>query len=90
VKDFDYDLAWEAVRKNAYTPPDRDTELRYASDLIELMDRFEDREEHTPQEVRAGLTEYMKLGYVAEDLHSESGSRTFDYACTSLYHKYLK
>jgi hypothetical protein len=37
VKDFDYDLAWEAVRKNAYTPPDRDTELRYASDLIELM-----------------------------------------------------
>lgn len=45
-------------------------------------DRFEDREEHTPQEVRAGLTEYMKLGYVAEDLHSESGSRTFDYACT--------
>jgi putative alpha-1,2-mannosidase len=46
-------------------------------------DRFEDREEHTPQEVRAGLTEYMEIGYVAADLHSESGSRTFDYACTS-------
>lgn len=72
VKGFDYDLAWQAVRKNAFTPPDRDTELR-----------FEDREEHTPQEVRAGLTEYMELGYVADDLHSESGSRTLDYACMS-------
>ena len=47
------------------------------------LDRFEDREEHTPQEVRAGLTEYMSLGYVASDLHSESGSRTLDYACES-------
>lgn len=44
-------------------------------------DRFGDREEHTPQEVRAGLTEYSKLGYVANDLHTESGSRTLDYAC---------
>lgn len=43
--------------------------------------RFADREEHTPQEVRAGLTEYMRLGHVADDLHSESGSRTLDYAC---------
>jgi putative alpha-1,2-mannosidase len=48
-----------------------------------LINRFEDREEHTPQEVRAGLTEYMKLGYVAADLHSESGSRTLDYSCKS-------
>ncbi|BEI84098.1 hypothetical protein CcaverHIS002_0407020 [Cutaneotrichosporon cavernicola] len=69
VPAFDWDLAWEAVRKNAYTPPDRDTELR-----------FFDREEHTPQEVRAGLTEYMAKGWVADDLHSEAGSRTLDYA----------
>ncbi|ORY26128.1 glycosyl hydrolase family 92-domain-containing protein [Naematelia encephala] len=69
VRDFDWREAWEAVKKDAYQPPDRDTELR-----------FEDREEHTPQEVRAGLTEYMELGYVADDLHSESGSRTLDYA----------
>ncbi|WVQ67420.1 uncharacterized protein L199_005616 [Kwoniella botswanensis] len=69
VKGFDYQEAWQAVRKNAFTPPDRDTELR-----------FGDREEGTPQEVRAGLTEYRKLGYVADDLHSESGSRTLDYA----------
>lgn len=70
VRGFDWDLAWEAVRKDAFTPPDRDTELR-----------FGDREEHTPQEVRAGLTEYMKNGWVADDLHSEAGSRTLDYAC---------
>ncbi|WVQ79626.1 hypothetical protein IAT38_001726 [Cryptococcus sp. DSM 104549] len=69
VTDFDYDLAWEAVRKDAFVPPDQDTELQ-----------FGDREEHTPQEVRAGLTEYKSLGYVAHDLHTESGSRTLDYA----------
>ncbi|KLT38965.1 hypothetical protein CC85DRAFT_266218 [Cutaneotrichosporon oleaginosum] len=66
---FDWELAWAAVRKNAYTPPERDTKLRYF-----------DREEHTPHEVRAGLTEYMKRGWVADDLHSEAGSRTLDYA----------
>ncbi|WRT66686.1 uncharacterized protein IL334_003646 [Kwoniella shivajii] len=69
VKGFDYNEAWGAVRKNAFTPPERDTELR-----------FGDREEGTPQEVRAGLTEYAKIGFVADDLHSESGSRTLDYA----------
>lgn len=90
VRDFDWDLAWEAVRKDAFVPPDRDTELRLG--LIEYMllylftdwRRFADREEHTPQEARAGLTEYMKLGYVADDLHSEAGSRTLDYACRFL------
>ncbi|GMK53915.1 hypothetical protein CspeluHIS016_0105010 [Cutaneotrichosporon spelunceum] len=69
VRTFDWEMAWAAVRKNAYTPPERDTELRFA-----------DREEHTPQEVRAGLTEYMANGWVADDLHSEAGSRTLDYA----------
>jgi len=49
--------------------------------VIETDNRFEDREEHTPQEVRAGLTEYMKIGYVAHDLHDESASRTLEYAC---------
>lgn len=69
VTAFDWETAWAAVRKDAYTPPKRDTELRYF-----------DREEHTPQEVRAGLTEYMARGWVADDLHSEAGSRTLDYA----------
>ncbi|ADV23805.1 alpha-1,2-mannosidase [Cryptococcus gattii E566] len=62
---FGKEKVWEAVREDAFTPPERDTELR---------------EEGTPQEARAGLTEYMALGYVAADLHSEAGSRTLDYA----------
>ncbi|KIR34315.1 alpha-1,2-mannosidase [Cryptococcus deuterogattii MMRL2647] len=66
---FGKEKVWEAVREDAFTPPERDTELRYF-----------DREEGTPQEARAGLTEYMALGYVAADLHSEAGSRTLDYA----------
>lgn len=34
VKGIDYDLAWEAVQKNAFCPPDRDTELRYISSYL--------------------------------------------------------
>ena len=66
---FDVAKAWEAVKKNAYIPPERDNELLYY-----------DREGHTPQEVRAGLTTYIDKGYVANDRWSESGSRTLDYA----------
>ena len=66
---FDVAKAWEAVKKNAYVPPERDNELLYF-----------DREGHTPQEVRAGLTTYMDKGYVANDRWSESASRTLDYA----------
>lgn len=65
---FDVDKAWAAVRKDAYTPPERDTELLYY-----------DREPDTPYEVRAGLTTYMKQGWVSNDRWSESGSRTLDY-----------
>lgn len=66
---FDIAKAWEAVRKNAYVAPERDNELLYY-----------DREGHTPQEVRAGLTTYLEKGYVANDRWSESASRTLDYA----------
>lgn len=31
VKGFDWDLAWQAVRKDAFTPPDRDAELRHVA-----------------------------------------------------------
>ncbi|WP_020671821.1 GH92 family glycosyl hydrolase [Amycolatopsis nigrescens] len=66
---FDRKLAYEAVHKNAMTPPDRDTELRFA-----------DREEGTPVEARAGLTTYKQNGWVASDRTAEAGSRTLDYA----------
>lgn len=68
-KDFDIAQAWAGVRKNAFVPPDRDTELLYY-----------DREPHTPDEVRAGLTVYLEKGYVPNDRWAESASRTLDYA----------
>ena len=69
VQGFDFQKAWEAVRKDATVPPQREHELRY-----------EDREEYTPLEVRAGLTFYNHSGYVPLDGWSESTSRTLDYA----------
>ncbi|KAI8629477.1 glycoside hydrolase family 92 protein [Xylariaceae sp. FL1651] len=68
-RSFDIDKAWSAVRKDAYEPPERDTELLYY-----------DRQPDTPYEVRAGLTSYMDHGWVDNDGWSESASRTLDYA----------
>ncbi|KAL5364450.1 glycosyl hydrolase family 92-domain-containing protein [Aspergillus floccosus] len=68
-RDFDVPKAWKAVYKDAFTPPDRDTELLYY-----------DREPDTPYEARAGLSTYAKQGWVANDRWSESASRTLDYA----------
>ncbi|MDA3627162.1 GH92 family glycosyl hydrolase [Saccharopolyspora sp. WRP15-2] len=66
---FDRNLAYEAVRKDAMTPPDKDTELAYF-----------DRQQGTPVEARAGLTYYEQNGWVAADRTAESASRTLDYA----------
>lgn len=59
--DFDVDKAWAAVHKDAYAPPDNDTELPYY-----------DREPETPYEARAGLTSYIKQGWVSNDRWAES------------------
>ena len=69
VRGFDLEKAWAAVHKDGTVPPEREDELRY-----------EDREEYTPLEVRAGLTFYNQSGYVPLDGWSESTSRTLDYA----------
>ncbi|MFE0376708.1 GH92 family glycosyl hydrolase [Streptomyces inhibens] len=66
---FDRKLAYEAVYKDAMTPPDKDTELDY-----------HDRQPNTPVEARAGLTTYKQKGWVAADRTAEAGSRTLDYA----------
>ncbi|KOS44550.1 hypothetical protein ACN38_g4547 [Penicillium nordicum] len=66
---FDIGKAWQAVKKDAYTPPDQDTDTLYY-----------DREPGTSYEARAGLTSYMKQGWVSNDGWSEAGSRTLDYA----------
>ena len=64
---FDRDLAWQAVYKDAMTPPDGDTTRRWM-----------DREERTPYEARAGLTYYKQLGYIPTDKTDEASSRTLE------------
>jgi predicted alpha-1,2-mannosidase len=64
---FDRELAWQAVYKDAMTPPDGDTTRRWL-----------DREERTPYEARAGLTYYKKLGYIPTDKTDEASSRTLE------------
>ncbi|WP_281175032.1 GH92 family glycosyl hydrolase [Actinomadura oligospora] len=66
---FDLNLAYQAVRKDAMTPPDYDTLLPYF-----------DREPFAPVQARAGLTAYKKNGWVAADHSYAAGSRTLDYA----------
>jgi len=67
---FDLDLAYEAVYKDATVPPKNDWNTTYA-----------DREENVGYEVRAGLSSvYDEKNWVANDIHSESASRTLDYA----------
>jgi predicted alpha-1,2-mannosidase len=64
---FDRDLAWQAVLKDAMTPPDNDTH-----------DTYYDREPHTPYEARAGLTWMKQLGYIPTDKTAEAASRTLE------------
>ena len=64
---FDRQVAWQAVYKDAMTPPDGDTSRRWL-----------DREEHTPYEARAGLTYYKQLGYIPTDKTDEAASRTLE------------
>ncbi|KAF8707237.1 hypothetical protein AX14_013672 [Amanita brunnescens Koide BX004] len=72
VVGFDRELAWEAVWKDASVPPKDDSTVQYF-----------DREENVDYEVRAGLSSVYdtpRKGWVADDIHSESASRTLDYA----------
>jgi predicted alpha-1,2-mannosidase len=64
---FDYSTAWDAVYKDAMTPPDGDTTRRWF-----------DREPHTPYEARGGLTYSEALGFVPDDKTAEAASRTIE------------
>ncbi len=64
---FDRELAWQAVLKDAMTPPDDDMRRRWL-----------DEEEHTPYEARGGLTWYKQYGYIPADKTSESASSTIE------------
>jgi predicted alpha-1,2-mannosidase len=72
VKNFrGYDVmkAYEAVYKNAMTPPELDTAMRWA-----------DREITKLYEGRGGLTWYKEKGFVPADKANESVSRTLEFA----------
>ncbi|KIJ59754.1 glycoside hydrolase family 92 protein [Hydnomerulius pinastri MD-312] len=70
IKGFDLDTAWEAVYKDATVPP-----------LLDNTTVYGDRQEGVNYEVRAGLSSvYAQNGWVADDIHSESASRTLDYS----------
>ncbi|EPS99718.1 hypothetical protein FOMPIDRAFT_161389 [Fomitopsis schrenkii] len=70
ITGFDLDTAWAAVYKDATVPPVDDWSISYY-----------DREEGVGYEVRAGLSSvYEEKGWVANDIHSESASRTLDYS----------
>jgi predicted alpha-1,2-mannosidase len=64
---FDKDVAWDAVYKDAMTPPEGDTTRRWY-----------DREPGTPYEARGGLTYSKVLGFVPNDKTAESASRTLE------------
>jgi predicted alpha-1,2-mannosidase len=64
---FDKQTAWDAVYKDAMTPPEGDTTRRWL-----------DREPHTPYEARAGLTYYKELGFIPTDKTDEAASRTIE------------
>ena len=67
---FDHDLAREAIRKKRTVPQ-----------KFDLKRRWRDREEYGEYpETRAGLTSYLKRGYVACDETDESVSRTLDFS----------
>src|SRR3984893_8185334 len=64
---FDYELAYEAVYKDANTPPEGDTTRQWL-----------DRGPGGPFQARAGLTYARKLGYIPADKVSESASSTLE------------
>lgn len=67
-RDYNIDLAYEAIRKDAMLPPPNDTEKQWG-----------DRDEGTQYEARGGLTYYHALGYVAADRTRESVTRTVEF-----------
>jgi predicted alpha-1,2-mannosidase len=68
-RDYSLDKAYAAVYKNAMTPPEMDTAMRWA-----------DREETQLYEARGGLTYYKENGFVPADRTAESVSRTLEFA----------
>lgn len=69
IRNYDVNLAYEAMRKDAMVAPEADTERRYG-----------DRDRWTAYEGRAGMTYYKSLGFIPDDKTAEALSRTLEYA----------
>lgn len=67
-REYDVNLAYEAIRKDAAVPPTGDT-----------IKTWYDREPWTAYEARAGSTYYQSIGYVPADKTAESVSRTIEF-----------
>ncbi|WP_455584984.1 GH92 family glycosyl hydrolase [Bacteroides sp.] len=69
IRNYDVNLAYEAMRKNAMVPPDCDTQRPYG-----------DRARWTSFEGRAGASYYHSIGYIPFDKTAEAVSRTLEYS----------
>ncbi len=79
---FDYNLAYQAVNKDAMTPPNEDTSQRWP-----------DRSQGKPYSAREGLTYETQYGYVPENWTARAASCTLEHAyydwCTAQIAKTL-
>ncbi len=91
IPGIDLQLAYQAVRKDAFVAPLGDTgNSNYVAGPWKddkkpklspgAGNPWWDREMFHGYEARAGLSGYMKLGYVPSDMTSESVSRTLEFA----------
>lgn len=67
---YDVQKAYEAIRKDAFEPPRNDESYRWGDRHFW----------NGGYEARAGLTNYIKSGYVASDKTDESVARTLEFA----------
>lgn len=69
-RNYDVNKAYEAVRKDAFCPPDSDNYHMWADRALW----------HGAYEARGGLSEYLRHGWVSSDRTKESVSRTLEFA----------
>jgi len=90
LRNFDIHLAYKAIRKNAFVPPDSDRNAETWKDCpwegakytipAQAGNAWWDRMAWQGFEARGGLTYYDSLGYVPIDRTRESVSRTLEFA----------
>ena len=79
-RNFDSKKAFEAMKKNATVPPVDDLKKDWRDVNRVRVPEHLSKWERDGYEARAGLTNYLKLGYVAADYTRESVSRTLEFA----------